>query len=105
MAASFQVAPALVGTVLAATPVVLAIVAPLLVRCRPSAQVLVGAADRHRRHRRDHRGRRRLADGILLCLGALGCELVYTLTAVRLIRRFGTFATTTGAASPAPSCW
>lgn len=95
VSASFRVDPALVGTVLAATPVLLAVVSPLLVRCRPSVRVVagaavvtagtvfitgVGAAD---------------PLGILLCAGALACELGFTLIAVRLISRFGTFATTT----------
>ncbi|MFC7618729.1 DMT family transporter [Microlunatus sp. GCM10028923] len=98
VSASYRVDPALVGTVLAATPVLLAVVSPLLVRCRPSARVVagavvvtagtvfitgVGAAD---------------PVGILLCAGALACELAFTLLAVRLIERFGTFATTTLAA-------
>lgn len=98
VSASFRADPALVGTVLAATPVLLAVVSPLLVRCRPSVRVVagaavvtagtvfitgVGAAD---------------PIGILLCAGALACELAFTLVAVRLIERFGTFTTTTLAA-------
>ncbi|GAB3758681.1 DMT family transporter [Microlunatus parietis] len=98
VSASYRVDPALVGTVLAATPVLLAVISPLLVRCRPSGRVVVGAvvvtagtvyitgvgaAD---------------PLGILLCAGALACELAFTLVAVRLIERFGTFATTTLAA-------
>ncbi len=96
VAASYQVAPALVGTVLAATPVLLAVVAPLLVRCRPSAQVLVGALIVTVGTGITTGAGAASPSAILLCLGALGCELVYTLLAVRLIRRFGTFATTTG---------
>ncbi|WP_161606267.1 DMT family transporter [Microlunatus speluncae] len=98
VAASYQVAPALVGTVLAATPVLLAVVAPLLVRCRPSAQVLVGAVIVTVGTGITTGAGAASPTGILLCLGALGCELAFTLLAVRLIRRFGTFAATTGAA-------
>lgn len=96
VAASYQVAPALVGTVLAATPVVLAVVAPLLVRCCPAAQVLAGALIVTIGTGVTTGAGTAAPSAILLCLGALACEIVYTLLAVRLIRRFGTFATTTG---------
>lgn len=98
VSASYRVDPALVGTVLAATPVLLAVISPLLVRCRPTGRVVAGAAVVTAGTVFTTGAGAADPVGILLCAGALVAELAFTLLAVRLIERFGTFATTTLAA-------
>jgi len=94
VSASYRVDPALVGTVLAATPLLLAVVSPALVRRRPAVRVVVGAAVVAAGTAFTTGVGAADPLGILFCLAALVCELAFTLLAVRLIARFGTFATT-----------
>lgn len=98
VSASYQIDPALVGTILAATPVLLAVVAPLLARRRPAGRVILGAILVATGTAFTTGTGAAAPTGILLCLGALACELAFTLLAVRLIRRFGSLATTLYAA-------
>lgn len=101
VSAAQEADPALVGTVLAAAPVVLAVLGPVLRGLRPcrpvvrgSVLVTVGTATAAG-----------LGDtswlGLALCLGALVGEVAFALLAVPLIDRMGTLRTTTYAGAAA----
>lgn len=85
--------PALVGAVLSATPVLLAIVGPVMSKRRPAAKVIIGSIV--------IAGGTLLGTGsgsggwigILLCVGALGCEVGFSVFAVALIERYGPMIT------------
>lgn len=87
--------PALVGSVLSATPVLLAIIGPLRQRRRPAVQVIIGSLTvATGTALATGTGSAGLV-GVLLCLGALGCELGFTMFAVGLVERHGAMITTT----------
>lgn len=87
--AARHASPALVGTVVGAVPVVLALVGPLLARSRPSGRVVVaafvvvvGATIT------TGLGSGNLA-GLLYSLGALACEACFSLLAIPLLPKLG----------------
>jgi drug/metabolite transporter (DMT)-like permease len=86
--------PALVGATVAATPVLLALIGPLQRRRRPAVGVVVGALLVAAGTALTTGAGSTGPLGLALALAALGCELAFTLFAVRLIARYGTLATT-----------
>ncbi|HEY9291948.1 MAG TPA: DMT family transporter [Microlunatus sp.] len=90
--------PALVGSVLAATPVVLAVVGPLLRRQRPAIGVIIGALTVTAGTAIATGAGSSTPPGIGLCLIALGSEVAFTVFAMPLIDRYGTLSTTLYAA-------
>lgn len=94
VAASQLADPAVVGAVLAATPVLLALIGPLMRSLRPASHVLLGAAVVSAGTVVAAGAGAATATGLVLCLIALICEVVFTLAAVPLIARHGTTATT-----------
>ncbi len=94
VAASRQADPAVVATVLAAAPVVLAVFAPLLDRRSPGVWVVTGCALVAAGTTLAAGSGATGGVGALLCTGTLVCELVFTLVAVPLIRRIGAWRTT-----------
>lgn len=90
--------PALIGSVLAATPVLLALLGPILRRRPPAAGVLLGAALVAGGTALATGSGSSTGPGLLLGLVALGCEVGFSLLALPLITRYGTLATTTFAA-------
>lgn len=92
--ATFHADPALVGSALAATPVLLALIGPLQRRQRPSALVVLGAALVTGGTLLAAGGGSSTPLGLLLTLGALAGEVSFTLFAVKVIERYGTIATT-----------
>jgi drug/metabolite transporter (DMT)-like permease len=96
--ATFHADPALVGSALAATPVLLAVIGPLQERRRPAPLVVVGAAVVAAGTLLAAGGGSTTALGLVLTLGALAGEVAFTLFAVKLIERYGPIATTLYAA-------
>lgn len=87
--------PALVGSILAATPVLLALLGPVLQRRRPAAGVLLGAVTVAAGTALATGSGTTTGPGLVLSLVALGCEVGFTLLALPLIRTYGSLATTT----------
>jgi drug/metabolite transporter (DMT)-like permease len=94
VAATRQADPALVGTVLAATPLALGVLDPVLRRRRPSPFVVTGCAVVTAGTVLGAGFGSTSALGSLLCVGALVCEVAFALLAVPLIGRLGTVRTT-----------
>lgn len=86
--------PALVGSVLSATPVLLAIIGPLLRGQRPAAQVIIGSVTVATGTALATGTGSAGPVGVLLCVGALGCEVGFTMFAVGLVQRYGAMITT-----------
>ncbi|NYE47070.1 drug/metabolite transporter (DMT)-like permease [Spinactinospora alkalitolerans] len=101
VAAARAADPTLVGTVLAVAPIALAVLGPAMRRHRPSPTVAAGcvivAVGTVAATGSGGSG----ASGALLCLGALVCEIAFSLLAVPLIDRLGTLRTTAYAVTAA----
>lgn len=95
--------PALVGSVLAATPVLLAVAGPLSRRRRPAGSVVVGSVLVAAGTALATGAGSASAVGLLLCASAVICEVAFTLLAVDLIASNGALTTAayafTGAAT------
>jgi drug/metabolite transporter (DMT)-like permease len=87
--ATRHASPTMVGTVIGAVPVVLALVGPLLARARPSAQVLVAAAVVVVGATVTTGLGNGSPVGLLYAVGALACEACFSLLAVPLLPRLG----------------
>jgi drug/metabolite transporter (DMT)-like permease len=87
--ATRHASPTLVGTIVGAVPVVLAIAGPLLARSRPSGRVIVAASVVVAGASvTSGVGSANLA-GLLLAIGALACEACFSLLAIPLLPRLG----------------
>jgi drug/metabolite transporter (DMT)-like permease len=87
--ATRHASPTLVGTIIGAVPVVLALVGPLLARSRPSGRVLVAAAVVVvGATAANGLGSGSLA-GLLYAVGALACEACFSLLALPLLPTLG----------------
>ena len=87
--ATRHASPALVGTVIGAVPVVLAVAGPLLARSRPSGRVLVAAAVVVVGATVTTGLGGGSPAGLLLAIGALVCEACFSLLAVPLLPKLG----------------
>lgn len=101
VASTREADPAVVGTVLAGAPIALAVLGPAMRRQRASRRVVTGSV-------LVASGTATAAGlgsssllGVILCLAALACEILFSLLAVPLIARYGTLATTTYAVTVA----
>lgn len=94
VAAARYVDPALIGTVLAAAPVALAVLGPALQRRRPGLFVVVGCVLVTVGTVVGTGLGRAIELALVLCLGALICEVAFSVLAVPLIARLGTLRTT-----------
>lgn len=101
VSATRQADPALVGTVLAAAPVALAVLGPALQHRRPSRRLITGCLLITLGTAAATGLGNSSALGVLLCLAALACEIMFSLLAVPLIDRLGTLRTTTYAVTAA----
>lgn len=101
VAASRYCDPTLVGTVLAATPVVLGVLDPLLHRRRPDPMIVAGCVVVTCATIAGSGWGTGSTTGIVLCLGALVCECAFSLLAAGLIYRLGTYRTTAYAVTAA----
>lgn len=86
--------PALVGAVLAATPVLLAIIGPVMSKQRPAARALIGSIVIGAGTLLATASGSGGLIGILLSIGALGCEVGFSIFAVGLVNRYGPMITT-----------
>jgi drug/metabolite transporter (DMT)-like permease len=87
--ATRHASPTLVGTIVGAVPVVLAIAGPLLARSRPCGRVIVAASVVVAGATvTSGVGSGNLA-GLLLAIGALACEACFSLLAIPLLPRLG----------------
>jgi drug/metabolite transporter (DMT)-like permease len=87
--ATRRAGPALVGTIVGAVPVVLAVVGPLLTRSRPSGRVLAAAAVVVVGASVTTGFGSGNLTGLVYAVGALGCEACFSLLAVPLLPRLG----------------
>jgi drug/metabolite transporter (DMT)-like permease len=87
--ATRHASPALVGTVIGAVPVVLAVAGPLLARSRPSGRVLVAAAVVVVGATVTTGLGGASPTGLLFAIGALVCEACFSLLAVPLLPKLG----------------
>ncbi|WP_345214651.1 DMT family transporter [Georgenia halophila] len=101
VAASHRADPALVGMMLGAAPLALAVLDPVLRRRRPGAFVVLGCALVTVGTALGAGFGTATALGVGLGLGALVCEVAFALLAVPLIDRIGTVRTTAYAVSAA----
>jgi len=88
-AATRHASPTLVGTTVGTVPVVLALVGPLLVRSRPSRQVLVAAAVVVVGATVTNGLGSGSLTGLLYSVGALACEACFSLLAIPLLPKLG----------------
>lgn len=98
VAAVREASPATVGTVLAALPIVLAVVGPLLVGRRPRRRVVIAAGIVTLGAALPSGLGATSPLGLLLALAVLACEVGFALFAVPLIRRLGAVRTSAYAA-------
>ncbi|MFF1571299.1 DMT family transporter [Leifsonia sp. NPDC058292] len=89
VAATQHAGPAMVGTVIGAVPVVLALVGPLIERRRPAPRIVVAAAVVAVGTAVAAGLGSGSAQGLLLSLGALAGEVAFSLLAVPLLPRLG----------------
>lgn len=87
--ATRHASPTLVGTIVGAVPVVLALVGPLLARSRPSGRVLVAAAVVVAGAAITTGLGSGSPTGLLYAIGALACEACFSLLAIPLLPRLG----------------
>lgn len=87
--ATRHASPTLVGTIVGAVPVVLALVGPLLTRSRPSGRVLVAAAVVVAGAAVTTGLGSGSPTGLLYAIGALACEACFSLLAIPLLPRLG----------------
>jgi drug/metabolite transporter (DMT)-like permease len=87
--ATRHASPTLVGTTVGAVPVVLALVAPLLARARPSGRVLAAAAVVVAGATITTGLGSGNLTGLLYAVGALACEACFSLLAIPLLPRLG----------------
>jgi drug/metabolite transporter (DMT)-like permease len=87
--ATRHASPALVGTVLGAVPVILAVAGPLLARSRPSGRVLIAAAVVVIGATVTTGLGGGSPTGLLYAIGALACEACFSLLAVPLLPKLG----------------
>jgi drug/metabolite transporter (DMT)-like permease len=87
--ATRHASPALVGTVVGAVPVVLALVGPVLARSRPSGRVLVAAAVVVAGATITSGLGGGSLTGLPYAIGALACEACFSLLAIPLLPRLG----------------
>jgi drug/metabolite transporter (DMT)-like permease len=87
--ATRHASPTLVGTTVGTVPVVLALVAPLLARARPSGRVLAAAAAVVAGATVTSGLGSGNLTGLLYAVGALACEACFSLLAIPLLPRLG----------------
>jgi drug/metabolite transporter (DMT)-like permease len=87
--ATRHASPTLVGTIIGAVPVVLALVGPLLARSRPSGRVLVAAAVVVVGATAANGLGSGSLTGLLYAVGALACEACFSLLALPLLPTLG----------------